>query len=79
MADITPYEAGDATDEDRLRHLRQQYHEAAEALRVSTPERTVERQRLSELEKAIERLETKITGATGNRMHTVYSKHSRAV
>lgn len=76
MPDITPYQAGDATDADRLRHLKQQYHEAAEALRTSTPERTVERQRLDVLEKAIEKLEAKI--ARTSRMHTVYSQHARA-
>lgn len=76
MADITPYQAGDATDADRLRHLKQQYHEAAEAVRVSTPDKTVERQKLGELGAAIERLEAKI--ARSNRMHVVYAKHARA-
>lgn len=77
MADITPYQAGDASDADRLRHLKQQYHEAAEALRVSTPDKTVERQKLDVLEAAIEKLEAKI--ARTNRMHVVYSQHARAI
>lgn len=77
MADITPYDAGDATDADRLRHLKQQYHEAAEALRTSTPEQTVERQRIDMLGKEIEKLEAKVSRST--RMHTAYSQHARAV
>lgn len=77
MPDITPYQAGDASDADRLRHLKQQYHEAAEALRTSTPEQTVERQSLKALGAEIKYLEAKISRSS--RMHTVWSKHARAV
>lgn len=74
MADIDPYGYGDASDEDRLRFLRQQYANAAVAKRVSTDSDSVERQDLKQLAAEIDRLEDKLRRK--NRMHRVYAQRA---
>ena len=77
MADIDPYGFGDASDADRLRFVEQQAALASTARRVSTPEKTVEYQPLKDLAEFVEWQELRSNRAS--RMHTVYSKHARAV
>lgn len=77
MADIDPYAYGDASDEERLRFLRQQYAEASTAKRVTREDRSWERQDLKALGEEIERLERDIQ--RDSRMHRVYTRHTRAL
>jgi hypothetical protein len=75
MADLTAYTYPDGSEADQLRYLKQVYAEAMQAKSVSTGSKTVVRQDLNELRKAIEVLEDKT--ARSDRMHTVYTVHAR--
>lgn len=75
MADVTAYSFPDASEAEQLRYLKQVYAEAMQAKSVSTGNKTVVRQDLAELRKAIEVLEDK--AVRPNRMHTIHTQHAR--
>lgn len=72
--DITPYLFPDATPEDQLRYLKQQYATAAKAQVIRNGDgREVERQSLSALSAEIQRLESIIVGR-GGIVHTAHAR-----
>lgn len=72
--DLTPYTFPDATPEDQLRYLKQQYAAALKAQRIRNSDgKEWERQSLATLSAEIQRMEIIVNGRGG----IVHTSHAR--
>jgi hypothetical protein len=76
MADLTPYEYPDGDARSQERFIEQQLAHAAQARRVASQDRTVERQPIGDLIR-LDRYERE-KQLRASRFRTVYTRHSRS-